>query len=321
MLLINFVREALRSEEACVRFLQKHGLFTEEEIKCPGKNSQACNSMMRKVSINDTLIWRCTKRSCRTKRSIRVTNSFFFYKDKNGKLNTKMSMCSIMMIVYLFIHTTCTLDQMEVMTGHSRATLVDWLALCREVCAKAMEMQPKMRGDRETPVQVDESYHQGRRKYKRGRLLAGDKKGMKEEFGPWVVGLYSHAYDVRFELVPNRSSNTLVKLVKHYVEPGSTVVTDEWKGYSRVRYHSFDHYTVNHSVNYVDPHTHFHTQAIERAWVETKAYMKRARGAGPMLQLHLDEITWRHSRKRDPLGLFHAFLRDVHNVCNETNIM
>ena len=52
------------------------------------------------------------------------------------------------------------------------------------------------------------------------------RKGKNEELGPWVVGLYTHAYDVRFELVPNRSRNKLVYLVRQYVDPGSTVVTD-----------------------------------------------------------------------------------------------
>ena len=39
--------------------------------------------------------------------------------------------------------------------------------------------------------------------------------------------------------------------------------------------------------------------------------MKKARGAGPHLQAHLDEISWRKLRKDSPDGLLNAFLRDV----------
>ena len=39
------------------------------------------------------------------------------------------------------------------------------------------------------------------------------------------------------------------------------------------------------------PETHFHTQVMERYSVETKAYLKRARYAGMLLQSQLYEIS------------------------------
>ncbi len=52
---------------------------------------------------------------------------------------------------------------------------------------------------------------------------------------------------------------------------------------------------MNHSKNYVDPDTKYHTQGIERAWCEAKAYTKSARGYSHLLQYHLDEMPWRNS--------------------------
>ena len=70
-------------------------------------------------------------------------------------------------------------------------------------------------------------------------------------------------------------------LITENVEPGSYIVTDEWRGYSRSTERGYVHHTVNHSRNYVDPDTRYHTQKVERAWVDCKLYMKKTRGAGP----------------------------------------
>ena len=102
-----------------------------------------------------------------------------------------------------------------------------------------------------------------------------EKRYLGNSLGPWVVGIYLTKHDLRFELVPDRQQATLVPLIKHYVEGGSTVVTDCWQGYSSLTGERFQHETVNHSRNFVNPDTGFHTQAIERAWVKGKAKMRR----------------------------------------------
>ena len=67
-------------------------------------------------------------------------------------------------------------------------------------------------------------------------------------------------------------------------------------------YPNYQHFLLLHSE------TRFHTQAIEQAWVETKAYMRRA---SPLLQSHVDEVSWSNSRKSYENGLFIAFLQDI----------
>ncbi len=82
----------------------------------------------------------------------------------------------------------------------------------------------------------------------------------------------------------------------------------------------YRHQTVNHSRNFVNPRTGFHTQAIERAWVDAKSLIKRARGAGPLLQSHLDECSWRKSRRQYPGGLLNAFWADVKKVFSVSHL-
>ena len=62
--------------------------------------------------------------------------------------------------------------------------------------------------------------------------------------------------------------------------------TDEWRGYSKLMENGLKHETVNHSKNFVNFTTKFHTQAIERSWIEGKESMRRARSLKVSLQSH-----------------------------------
>ena len=116
----------------------------------------------------------------------------------------------------------------------------------------------------------------------------------------------------RFYGVQDRKGDTLLPLVEKNVVTGSTVVSDKWSGYNRLGDREYKHETVNHSRNFVDPVTGSHTQAIERVWKEGKFWLQRARHAGPYLQNHLDEVSWRCLRRNHPNGPFGAMLEDIH---------
>ena len=53
-----------------------------------------------------------------------------------------------------------------------------------------------------------------------------------------------------------RDARTLLTIIQRHVQPGSLVYTDEWAAYRQMqRVLGFNHQTVNHSVNFVDPIT------------------------------------------------------------------
>jgi len=376
MHLKEFIDDVLQSEETCVNFLRKHGIFDEEVRYCTrgaGTRSECGGRMKRTLRKNrkgeSRPTWRCTAYACQSFRSIRDTNGFFGWRGRDDKVHVSLSLRDIMMIVYLWLHTTSTIEQVREMTGHSKVTIVNWFHLCRQVCTDALERTPRMEGTEETPIKIDESYFSGRRKNRRGRKLAWDRAsdaangiidddvpltlwpqahGDEEttdnnwggdvpppdedepdprpernygnrELGPWVVGLYQSKNNVRFKVVSDRKAATLIPLIDSQVTLGSIIMTDEWKGYLPLVTNGFVHYTVNHKKNFVDPHTQTHTQEIERQWVDAKAWMKRARGPGKMLQSHLDECAWRKLRALHPDGLLAAFLHDVF-IMYDTNI-
>lgn len=68
-------------------------------------------------------------------------------------------------------------------------------------------------------------------------------------------------------------------LIAHHVKVGSTINSDEWRAYrNALPQLGYTHFTVNHSVSYVDAQTGAHTQHIERAWRTVKENVWRLRG-------------------------------------------
>ena len=345
----NFVRCVLESEDACIEYLKTHGLF-DEAPRCPGRRNQNCGGVMEERRRRSSPVWRCTVSSCQTYRSFACSNDFFIFTYENKQVRRQLKFVDIVQISWLWCYSGMTIAQAAKAAGVAKQTLCNWYAKCRHICSISELTIPKMKGTQTEPIQVDESYFSGRRKYNRGRLAKGDKRSSREYIartmmeielsgwgdvepctdavdevevrnyrtnygnqvvGPWVVGLYKSAKEVRFHIVPDRTAATLRSVVSMYCEPGSYVVTDEWAGYRRLCDDGFLHKTVNHSQWFVNPADGFHTQGIERMWVDGKAILKRHRRPTALLQSHLDEVAWRKRYRDCDRTLLSCFWDDV----------
>ena len=71
-----------------------------------------------------------------------------------------------------------------------------------------------------------------------------------------------------------------MKAIGEHVEDGTVIYTDCWKGYStdQLQAAGYDHMTVNHKYNFVDPIIGVHTQNVERMWGAVKWRNKCHRG-------------------------------------------
>ena len=74
--------------------------------------------------------------------------------------------------------------------------------------------------------------------------------------------------------MPTRDRHPLLGIIKEKILPGTTIISDCWK-LDCLEAEGYKHFKVNHSVNFVDPDTHFHTNNIERKWRDTKISVPR----------------------------------------------
>lgn len=112
-------------------------------------------------------------------------------------------------------------------------------------------------GDPGIIVEIDEAKF-GRQKYHKGRLI-----------GQWLFGGIERQCDRLFVvLVANRTTSTLIPLIRHYIVPGSIICSDSWYAYDALSNENYIHQTVNHSCNFVNPVNGVHS----KYWTIVKWY-------------------------------------------------
>ena len=116
------------------------------------------------------------------------------------------------------------------------------------------------------------------------------------------------------EIVERRNAATLLPIIQNHVLPGSIVRTDEWAAYNRIS--SIPgvaaHQTVNHSLHFVDPATHVHTQNVESYWNRVKTKLKRMKGCTrDQLPSYLDEFMWREREAKTHGSALRAIMKAI----------
>ncbi|KAF0724803.1 Uncharacterized protein FWK35_00027747, partial [Aphis craccivora] len=64
-----------------------------------------------------------------------------------------------------------------------------------------------------------------------------------------------------------------VAVIKEWIKPGTTIISDCWKAYNTLNDEGYVHMTVNHSLHFKDPVTGVHSNTIESAWRHSKQSM------------------------------------------------
>ncbi|XP_042880721.1 uncharacterized protein LOC122258689 [Penaeus japonicus] len=167
---------------------------------------------------------------------------------------------TLLVFVNYFVREYFTVRVMRHELRLGLATITDWSSFCREVMVHWALEQQGVIGGPENIVEIDESKF-GRRKYNVGRVIDGQ----------WVFGgICRETRDLFLVPVEDRTSETLLAVIKERIAPGSIIISDCWKAYNCLSHEGYRHLTVNHTYNFVDPDTLAHTNTIERQWREAK---------------------------------------------------
>lgn len=248
--------------------------------------------VQRKKTETDGHVWRCSDKNCRKRCSIRA-NSFF--------QKSKVPLITWLHVIYLWSVEESNKRIME-MTELSHTTVVKMLAALRSVCSNKLVANPITLGGQGRTVETDKSLFGHKQKYHRGRVAKA----------PWVFGMIERGSGrVVFFRVPNRQRPTIYPIIQRHVLPGTTIYSDDFSTYRTLNQHGFIHLTVNHSENFVDPHTGVHTNTIEGAWSCVKRKFKAMNGTRyDRLPSYLDQFMWfRQEKWRN--DIFTSMVEDI----------
>lgn len=136
-------------------------------------------------------------------------------------------------------------EKLSKTTAHS--TLVRFYARMTELMAKKMSelsLNGPVEGSSRAIVEIDESLFGRKRKHNRGR------KSTRQ----WVFGMIERGTrKTCLKVVNDRSSETLVPLIRSWVTPGSTIFSDDWRSYRDIEKYGYKHGVVVHSKELVSP--------------------------------------------------------------------
>ena len=274
----------VHDKDSSVQFLQQRGILHNPRI--------CVNGHQMRLKLRDKGDrWRCRSRACRTEVPLR----------KDTWLEgSRLSYRDLILFIYCWSREMTSIKFVEHELEICHEATVDFNNYLREVCASDLIANPMIIGGPNTTVEIDESLFT-RRKNNQGRVLPQQ----------WVFGGICRETSESFMFtVPNRSAATLLPIIQGSIRQGSTVMSDLWRAYGGVAALGFTHLTVNHSLNFVEPITGAHTQAIERSWKSAKERNKRHNGTHrTMLDSYLCEWMWRQRHKQ--LDKFDKILADI----------
>ena len=121
----------------------------------------------------------------------------------------------------------------------SHTTVVDWYNFCRETCIGVLEQSDvTVIGGPGITVEIDESKFV-KRKYHRGKhvdrvwVYGGVETENKENY-----------FFYFFSVVEKRSEEILIPIILKHIRPGSTIISDCWKSYSKFKDYGYNHMTA-----------------------------------------------------------------------------
>ncbi|CAF1685796.1 unnamed protein product [Adineta ricciae] len=254
------------------------------------KTIEQCNEfanhdwyLAKLTRLTDGFTFRC--RRCLGTKSIR--NGTFFEL-------SHLPLNSLFELMYYCSRQQDSLDHLihELDIGSTK-TVVDWKNFCRDVCAEYFLRNPVQIGGPGHIVEIDESCF-GKRKYQRGCVL----RAQQWDFG----GVDLQTKECFMVEVDQRDALTLIPIIQQFIRPGSIIHSDQWRAYNSLQNDpAYVHFTVNHSVNFVDPVTSVHTQNIENSWMRVKCRQKKYLGIHrTLLSSYLQEYMWRQKFGETP---------------------
>ncbi|XP_011302184.1 uncharacterized protein [Fopius arisanus] len=256
------IDEICRDTSKIVKFLQDRKVLARE-VLCP-----RCNELM---SYDDQKrAFRCSKRKAvqnghKKRMSVKCEGYVSLFRGSwFGNIRIPLSTAMRFIGLYLMLNPPRQ-EFLKFELAISSNTVVDWSNYVREVLIDWCEEHSVLLGGSGKIVEIVET-NVGHRKYNRGAVAEE-----KWFFGAFERDSKSHAVKV----VEDRSPDTLLDIIKKWIRPGTTIISDHSKSCHEMSQENYDHLAVEHSINFANPANGSHKKSMGRTWRHMKETVQK----------------------------------------------
>ncbi|WP_110311454.1 IS1595 family transposase [Dysgonomonas alginatilytica] len=266
----------LHDRKSCREFLE--GLRWQGIPKCPHCNCQSEKHYKLKNRGEFNGLYKC--RECKTRFTVTIGTMF---EGSNVPLEKWFY------AIYVFLSHKKGISSIQLSKDIGVTQKTAWFMLTK-IRHNLNETDRFIANKFDSEVQIDETYVGGKPK---GRIWQNQGRSLKQKTP--VVGILSHDR-VYTLVVPNTSGRTLKTIIYSLIKPGTTIVTDGWKGYHGIS-PEYVHQVVYHKKGSYKNKEGFHTNGIEGFW----SHLKRGligiyHSVSPKyLQFYCNEFTYRYN--------------------------
>lgn len=284
----------LHDRKSCREFLE--GLRWQGIPKCPHCNCQSEKHYKLKNRGEFDGLYKC--KECKKRFTVTIGTMF---EGSNVPLEKWF------LAIYLFLSHKKGISSVQLSKDIGVTQKTAWLMLTK-IRHNLNETEAFMTDKFDGEVQIDETYIGGKPK---GRIWQNQGRSLKQKIP--VVGLLTkdRAYAV---VTLDTSGITLKTIIYGLIKPGTTVVTDGWKGYHGIS-PEYVHQVVYHKKGSYKNKEGFHTNGIEGFWSQLKRglnaiyYSVRRK----YLQFYCNEFTYRYNtRHLSDMERFTEFIMSNH---------
>ena len=275
-------------QEACIEHL--------ETVRWGnGPNCPHCGSVSVARKNENSRLGRWNCHDCKS--SFNVLSGTIFEK-------TKVELQRWFLAIGLIVNAKKSLSSCQLARDISVTQQTAWYMQQRIRVAMAADQAPLLHGI----VEADETYVGG--KPRKGNNRDDDTpnpRGRATKKIP-VIGAVERGGNVSACVAPDLTGKGILRFIKDTIDPhGSLLITDEYKGYNRVKSYML-HAVINHSVRYADGETHTNTiegfwSLLKRAWYGSHHHYSKY-----YTPLFVAEANWKYNHRKDEDG-FGSFLQ------------
>ncbi|KAG0422236.1 hypothetical protein DMUE_6225 [Dictyocoela muelleri] len=231
--------------------------------------TKVCNKCNGKMNMKFYKHWiyKCTKKSCRFQHSVLKFTPFYY---------THLKFSTIINIIILFYKGKNIFEISQNVSVSNSSVLKILTKVSNFIYYKYLRSIEKLGGENKI-VEVDESLLV-KRKYNRGRII-------KEI---WIFGMIERgSKKIIFIPITKRNKYQLGFLSLLSIKKNTIIYSDCWRGYTNLNNLGFEHKTVNHSRNFVEPSSGVHTNTIEANWSALKRTIPIQHKRSKFLKIYL----------------------------------